>query len=421
MPEIADYALILISEIIRLIITGKYCDSSLDRNTKSTYHLVCYFISLVITFAAYISLGIAWVNLLATFLGLLILLAPYRASFPKKFAVAIIILAVSTVLDLLAAFMFTANPHNNHYSILSTVTSVLLFLLAEQIVERLSKSRKEVVVVRYWRIFILLLFVSIIAMLVLATDLTISKVSVLAISSAILILNLSVIYLYDKIIESVANSYETMVLKEQMKAYSNELSLRSENEKKIKALRHDMRHHLNEISLIVESGDKNRLNEYLTNISDTIIETKPFADCGNPAIDSILNYLLGQARTSGIKTNLHIMVPENLSISEFDMNIILGNLLENAIEACQKVSDPWIDIAFKYNDGLLFIEISNPYSGAIIKRDSAFATTKQDASVHGIGVYSVREAVKRNNGTISFDTENQIFKVDVLLDLSNFT
>ena len=231
----------------------------------------------------------------------------------------------------------------------------LLFLLAEQIVERLSKSRKEVVVVRYWRIFILLLFVSIIAMLVLATDLTISKVSVLAISSAILILNLSVIYLYDKIIESVANSYETMVLKEQMKAYSNELSLRSENEKKIKALRHDMRHHLNEISLIVESGDKNRLNEYLTNISDTIIETKPFADCGNPAIDSILNYLLGQARTSGIKTNLHIMVPENLSISEFDMNIILGNLLENAIEACQKVSDPWIDIAFKYNDGLLFI------------------------------------------------------------------
>ena len=103
------------------------------------------------------------------------------------------------------------------------------------------------------------------------------------------------------------------------------------------------------------------------------------------------------------------------------MNIILGNLLENAIEACQKVSDPWIDIAFKYNDGLLFIEISNPYSGAIIKRDSVFDTTKQDASVHGIGVYSVREAVKRNNGTISFDTENQIFKVDVLLDMSNFT
>ena len=420
MPEIADYALILISEITRLVITSKYCNSALDRNTQSTYHLICYFVSLAVTFGAYISLGIAWVNLLATFLGLLILLVPYRASFKKKVAVAIIILAVSTVLDLLAAFMFTANPQTNHYSILSTITSVLLFLLAELIVERIAKSRREIVEGRYWRIFILLLFVSIIAMLILATDLTISKISVVAISGAILILNLSVIYLYDKIIESVANSYETMVLKEQMKAYSNELSLRSENEKKIKALRHDMKHHLNEISLIADSGDKNRLNEYLAKINDSIIETKPFSDSGNPAIDSILNYMLGQARANDIHTNLHIMVPENLSISEFDMNIILGNLIENAIEASQKVSDPWIDIGLKYNDGLLFIEISNSYSGSIIKKEPAFATTKYDASVHGIGIYSVREAVKRNNGTISFDTENHIFKVDVLLDLSNF-
>ncbi len=114
------------------------------------------------------------------------------------------------------------------------------------------------------------------------------------------------------------------------------------------------------------------------------------------------------------------MIPENLNVSEYDMNIILGNLLENAIEANSNIENPWIDTAMKYADGILFIEISNPYLGKIQQQGSILKSTKRDKSYHGIGLYSVKEAVNRNNGTVDINYDDGVFKAKILIDMSNF-
>ena len=419
MPEIADLTVIIVSEIGRLAVTTRFCNTSLERNRNAILHVLAFVLSFVITTGSYIFWGTAWVNFSSTLIGLLILLTPYKSTIKKKISISAIILAVSTILDLLAAFMFTVKPHGNYYSILSTFSSVLLFFIAEVMVEKLIHSKRNEISKKNWWLFLLLLFASILTMIVLATDLTISKISVIAISITLLISDFLVIFLYDRLNESAIAMHEALILKEQMKAYSDELSLRSENEKKLKAIRHDMKHHVYEISRIADSGDNTRLKNYLKGLNDSIVETKPFSDCGNPAIDSILNYMIGKAQASGIDTELHLMVPEDLNISEFDTNIILGNLLDNAMDACCKVNKPWLSIAIKYNDGTIFIEISNSYDGRIQPFESGFVSTKEDKDNHGLGLFSVNEAVTRNNGTMTFDYDEQVFKTRISLCLKD--
>lgn len=419
MPEIVDFVVIIVVEVGRLMITSRFCRTVMDRNKNKLFHVLCFLMSLIITTGAYMFFNTIWLNLVSTFIGLIVLFIPYQASIRKRLLVAALILAVSTVLDLFAAFLFISRPEDK-YSILSTITSVLLFLIVEVIIEKIFKLKHDRISGRHWRFFILLLLISILTMLILATDWTISKISVVAVSISILLFNLSIIYLYDRIIESAVKEHEMIILKEQMMAYSNELTLRSENEKKLKSIRHDMKLHLNEITSIAEAGDKTRLRKYLADLNESIIDTKAYADSGNKAIDSILNYMLERANTQGIKTDLHLMIPENLNVSEYDMNIILGNLLENAIEANSNIENPWIDTAMKYADGILFIEISNPYLGKIQQQGSILKSTKRDKSYHGIGLYSVKEAVNRNNGTVDINYDDGVFKAKILIDMSNF-
>lgn len=101
-------------------------------------------------------------------------------------------------------------------------------------------------------------------------------------------------------------------------------------------------------------------------------------------------------------------------ISEADLNIVLGNLLDNAGEALQKSDEKHLDIRLKYEKGILYLSIYNSFDGVVYKgSNSKFKTRKRDDVKHGYGLQSVERVVKKYSGIMRISCSKHLFCVDL--------
>lgn len=156
--------------------------------------------------------------------------------------------------------------------------------------------------------------------------------------------------------------------------------------------------------------------DYLKDTFNNISETEEYAKSGNMGLDSILNYKIQTAKNQEIDVALILQIPEKLNIRPFDMVTIIGNLLDNAIEATSKlVEDRKIDINIKYDRNILYVSIRNPFKGELAFVKSSFKTKKDDEEKHGFGLESIRKTIEKYNGAMNISHENNLFIVNILL------
>lgn len=106
-------------------------------------------------------------------------------------------------------------------------------------------------------------------------------------------------------------------------------------------------------------GDKEAALKYLSDMGAFMDSTEEFVTSGNERIDSILNYMIEKAQNANIHTSWKVQIPEQIEISTFDINVILSNLLDNALNALADSPNPALEILMKYDRGLLCINIQN--------------------------------------------------------------
>lgn len=140
-----------------------------------------------------------------------------------------------------------------------------------------------------------------------------------------------------------------------------------------------------------------------------------YSSSGNKEIDSILNYMLNLAKDVLNQVEYKIVIPKDIKISFFDLNIVLGNLLENAISAACNSSKKWMFVLVQYNKGMLFIHVQNSYEGKLNKYGEFYKTTKSDKSKHGIGLQNIKRVVDKYNGSMKISDDNKIFDVKIAL------
>lgn len=119
-----------------------------------------------------------------------------------------------------------------------------------------------------------------------------------------------------------------------MNLYESQIRLNVENDTKIRLIRHDIKHHIREIKEFANAGLLEEIKEYVDSLSHDIEDSGKVYNTGNIAIDGILNYYVSRFSKNDIKTDINVIVPERMEISPYDINIILGNLFDNAIEKC---------------------------------------------------------------------------------------
>ena len=179
--------------------------------------------------------------------------------------------------------------------------------------------------------------------------------------------------------------------------------------------RHDMRHQLNQISALAESGDLDGLNAYLAKTVSRI----PNLDmnfCENRAADSVVGYYCALAKREDIPFRAQLDLPQALPVDEIDMCLVLSNLLENALEASLRTATARRQIeitAYVHAERLLLIEVENTFDGKIREKDGVFRSSKRNGN--GIGIQSVHHIAEKTGGASTFSYQNGVFSAKVML------
>lgn len=181
--------------------------------------------------------------------------------------------------------------------------------------------------------------------------------------------------------------------------------------------RHDLRQHLNLIQAYLENGDNEALENYLSLYSKNLPADTAQVYCNNYAVDVIVRHYAQQAKLNDIKFYSNLEYPQTLSVDEPDTCVIFGNLLENALEACQrqKQGEKFIRVCGRIIGGkAVSITIDNSCDEAPTYMGKQIMSSKRDDA--GTGLLSIKSTAEKYNGITDYKFENGVFYTSVLLN-----
>jgi sensor histidine kinase regulating citrate/malate metabolism len=179
--------------------------------------------------------------------------------------------------------------------------------------------------------------------------------------------------------------------------------------------RHDLRHHAHLILEYLRAEKFRELEAYLARYTTSLPDAQATTYCQHYATNALLGYFVTQAKALGIETDVFLQLPETLHLPETTLSVVLGNLLENAIEACQEVSGPKkITVRGKADLGAVFFEVTNPYNGKINRgKNGQLLSTKEDG--RGLGLASVKQIAQSFGGLLELEPRGDVFRASILL------
>ena len=187
--------------------------------------------------------------------------------------------------------------------------------------------------------------------------------------------------------------------------------------KTMRGWRHDYHNHIQ--TLLALLGDEEETKEYLLNLNHDLTSVDTVIKTGNVMIDAILNSKLSLIKAKKIKVNAKAVVPPELNISEIDLCVIIGNLLDNAMEACiqqREEDERFIRVFIGMLKGNLYISVSNSVGGEIKKAGKHYLSTKNSPN-HGFGLMRIDNIAAKYEGFVNRQNEDGVFATEVMLPL----
>lgn len=235
----------------------------------------------------------------------------------------------------------------------------------------------------------------------------------------LLFINILIFYLYQSLVRFYSSRMNEQVFKQMLEVYSYQLDIVRESEERMKAMRHDIKHHILELSALARKSSNEEMEAYLNEMQEFMLNPKEYASTGNREIDGVLNYLLQKADTVLDQVDVQINIPENMCLNNFNICVILGNLVDNGVREASRSEEKRLAIKIQVRQEVLFIFVENSYSGEVIEKKDKLQTTQKDPGIHGIGLENVKKVVAANGGEIKIEYTENRFYVHVLLYLSH--
>ena len=195
-----------------------------------------------------------------------------------------------------------------------------------------------------------------------------------------------------------------------------EIESMREAEQMGKIYRHDLRHHMQYILACVENNRIEQIKTYVHDICNELEAQKVRVFCKNEAVNLTLSAFVGQAEEQGIDMDIKAEISKNITISEGDLCVLLSNILENALHACQKRREKDLPAAievlmFEKNGKLLLQTVNSCEEGIRFKK----GVPVSNEPGHGVGIYSICMIAEKYNGVYNFSTEGERFIVQISL------
>ena len=209
--------------------------------------------------------------------------------------------------------------------------------------------------------------------------------------------------------------------------YQNELMSKHYDEveniyKQMRGWKHDYHNHLQAIKAYVSSGKIDELIGFCDRLEQDLKSVDTVIKTGNTMLDAILGSKLSLARQRNIEVNAKAAVPGKLKITDVDLCVLIGNLLDNAMEACAKTRDiadlefdrPFIRVYIGMKGYHLYICVTNSAYGKIKKSGGRFISTK-DSPTHGFGLMRIDKVCEKYGGYCKRNSEPGVFSTEILL------
>lgn len=234
----------------------------------------------------------------------------------------------------------------------------------------------------------------------------------------ILVINVAVMFIYQKLMKRMQIELHNHVLQQQVKDYTSKLKDNQEAQR----LRHDLNHVLILIHSLLDEGAVQEAKRYIAELASTQEAGEKYISSGNIAIDAIYNEKFAKAELHQVTMQSHFCIPQDLLLAgkEVEIAIILGNALDNAIEGVQRLPESEqnvIGLEVIYCDGLLVISLKNPASLLTEDGQGSFLSSKRNFGRRGFGIESIEYAVQQLQGSVSFRYENGQFMMLAVLPL----
>ncbi len=177
--------------------------------------------------------------------------------------------------------------------------------------------------------------------------------------------------------------------------------------------RHDERHHLQMLYSLYESTDYDKLGEYLSDYAVASPSKARVVYCKNLIVDSMVRYYQAVCERDAIAFSCQTELPEVLPLTDVELSILLGNLLENGHEAARKqgVSDPFLSVKMRMDYQTLSLLVENSFATPLQRNGKRLLSSKREG--YGIGTESVRALVEGYGGSCDFADDGGVFRVMV--------
>jgi len=405
--------------IIRTFAIYIFIDDFLQKRRVSDNKFIIAYVIYYITAAIfYLHKGICifsnnlLMNLFFAFtIGLL-----YRVSFQKRLICTVFIYILSIASDdcavVLLTLLFRTSFHlllnDSLFVILGIIISMSLLLGLVKLIKLLFRFRGTSLNQLYWYSVFLIPAGCIYILHSLVCKLekgSIDTVFVLSVVLILFLINLLMFYLYDKLLKEESIKYENLMLIQQNDAYEKQALMVKDFQNNLNGQYHDL---LNHLTAIKELADIHHLDDLKSYIGNWVSDTKSVRsglNSNNTIVNAMINsklYIAGQQNTVLLA---NVNIPPDIQVSRTDLTIILGNLLDNALEACASLpeEDRLIRCDINFQHSILTITVINTYDkSALDIRNGQVFTTKKDKSLHGIGLGRIHKTAEKYQGMFDY-------------------
>ena len=407
-------AFYLVSNFFHIYAVYVFSNSFFDKkNTHRGLELLSYVLYYAINSITFLFFENWLLTILSNILPFFAITFIYHSSMAKKITVTVTTYIIAMSCDILIMTVMKLLDTDSLFFKQGFVSNIV-FLASVNLITHLFRNKDDYVSLplSYYITVLLVPLGSIIIGYYVAVGLNIESL----ISSIILfVINMDIFYLYDRLIKLFTDKQQKELIEKQNMALQNQLDIMLQSQLNIRCLKHDMDNHIINMSDLLSKGEYSKLQEYLnkakdfTDIDDKIIES------GNEDIDSILNYKLQNIQKLNVETSYDVVVSGKMTIDQFDLSIVVDNLLDNAIEALETLpydENKQLTISIRHMNGYLKMLFGNTFDGIIPENNK---TKKNDSINHGLGLKSVQMIVDKYSGIIKTNKQNKWYEVSVIL------
>lgn len=233
---------------------------------------------------------------------------------------------------------------------------------------------------------------------------------------ALIISNVLLFYLFELQIKNAETKTRAMLLQQQIQDKADYYKELAEKQRLSNKTAHDLKNQLFALEELIKK-DPVSGKEELKAITDKLLSASEMTLTGIDSIDALITAKQLKMREYDICFTHRVVMPKHMSVQPLEFCIVLGNLLDNAIEANEKVAknDRFVSLSIAQKQGYLSVQIGNAIAENVKIHNNEISTTKRNKEVHGFGIQSVKEITEKYNGTISFEQKENIFIASVIL------